>query len=110
MSNKIAKFLEGERRLLRRERLVETETASYFLLPGTVVELNSYREEVCSGSDRIVYAVTASVTDVGTGRVEDVKFEMTQRELQRHTREEDIHDEFPNRTHEESAVRQSSGE
>ena len=104
MPDKIEKFSLGERRLLRRETAAKAGTTDYFLLPGTAVVIGSCREEDSSGGRRIVYEVSASVTELRTGHVEEVRFDMTQRELQRHTRIEEIHDDPPSRAHEEPAV------
>ena len=104
MANKLEKFSLGDRRLLRRETAVNVGDTDYFLLPGTAVVIGSCREEDSPGGRRVVYKVSASVTELRTGHVEDVEFEMTQRELQRHTRVEEIHDDPPSRAQEESAI------
>jgi hypothetical protein len=104
MLDKIEKFSLGERRLLRRETAVRDGDTDYFLLPGTAVAVCSCREEDSPGGRRIVYEMCASITELRTGHVEEVKFDMTQRELQRHTRVEEIHDDPPSRAHEEPAI------
>ena len=103
MPNKIAKFSLGERRLLRRETPVNTETTDWFLLPGTVVSIDACREEsLPDGHTRLVYAVFASVVNPNNMQdVNDVRFEMTQRDIHRHTRPEEIQDEPPNRADEQ---------
>ena len=100
MTDKIAKFSSGERRQLRRETAVTTGDTEYFLLPGTVVNIDSCREESLSdGNTRLVYSVFATLVDPSRPAGEDhvMRFEMTQRDVDRHTRQEELQDEPPSR-------------